>query len=84
MASDQTRSFVTMSSANDPLRRLLNPILNIFLSSTLRFLLALLLLVSCCMCIAISLLSDLPPVFLIPLVVLNVTILLHHWYVMTK
>ena len=77
MAPGQTPSFVTMSPVN-------NPVLSIFLSSTLRTLLVLLLLVSCSTCIAISVLISYPLDFAIPLVVLNVTIFSHHWYAMTK
>jgi hypothetical protein len=40
--------------------------------------------VSCSTCIAMSFLTGLDAIVVIPLVVLNVTILLHHWYVMTK
>jgi hypothetical protein len=40
--------------------------------------------VSCFTCIAMSILISLELSFLIPLVVLNVTISLHHWYAMSK
>jgi hypothetical protein len=84
MAPVETRSSVTMSPVNIPLQQFLNPVLSIFLSSTLRILLALLLLVSCYTCIALSLLIPLPLEVVIALEILNVTICLHHWFVMTK
>jgi hypothetical protein len=68
----------------NPLKRLLNPLLNILLSSTLRILLVLLLLVSCYTSIAMLILTFLPPELVITLGVLNVTISLHHWFVMIK
>lgn len=77
-----------MSLVNIHLQRLFNPVLSIFLSvflsSTLRILLALLLLVSCYTCIAMSLFSSFPLVFVILLVAFNAIIFLHHWYVVTK
>jgi hypothetical protein len=71
---------MTMSPVNNPLQH----ILSILLNSTVRILLALLLVVSCYTCIAMSLLTALDPIVVIPLVVLNVIIFVHHWYVMTK
>jgi ABC-type multidrug transport system permease subunit len=81
MAPGQTRSLVAMSN---PLQRSFNTVLGIFLSSTLRILLVLLLLVSCYTSIAISIITSLPLGITITLVVLNAIIFFHHWYVMSR
>ncbi|KIJ91264.1 hypothetical protein K443DRAFT_686171 [Laccaria amethystina LaAM-08-1] len=76
-----------MSPVNNPFQRLLKLILSIFLSSTLRILLVLLLLVSCFTCIAMSISTwSLVPVVTIPLAVLSVHIIFRHSFVtvMTK
>ncbi|EDR07395.1 uncharacterized protein LACBIDRAFT_327869 [Laccaria bicolor S238N-H82] len=75
-----------MFAVKNLLQRLLKLVLSIFLSSSLRSWLARLLLGSCFTCIALSLSiwGIVGPENLIPMVVLNVTILSHHSYVMTK
>jgi len=76
--------FLQMSPINNSLKRLLKTIRSLFLNGTLRILLVLLLLVTCYTCIALTLFAFLPYVVIIEVVVLNVVLMLHHWYGMTK
>jgi len=68
----------------NPLKWLLNAVLSILLSSTLRILLVLLLLVSCYASIAMLILTSHGVGVVITVVVLNVIVSLHHWFVMKK
>jgi len=68
----------------NPLKWLLNTVLSILLTSTLRILLVLLLLVSCLTSIAMLILTSHPLEVVITVVVLDIIVSLHHWFFMIK